>query len=203
MCDRWFGYFVESMRVLGLLDDTMVIFTSDQGHSLGERDYVGKRGYPSEPAVIEIPLIVRFPGGEHAGTTSDMFVQHHDIAAAILEAADVAPPTPIDGVSFLEEAVTGRPGSRDHATVGYSAGITVVTDQWWFNGKVDGTGPLLYDLRTGDPFAANVAAEHPDVVRALFGQAEADAHGVFPNWVVELARNEADAPGCSELAARE
>ena len=76
MCDRWFGHFVESMRVLGLLDDTMLIFTSDHGHSIGDRDYMGKRGYPAAPEVYDVPLMIRFPKGEHGGKTSDIFVTY-------------------------------------------------------------------------------------------------------------------------------
>ncbi|MCK5328015.1 MAG: sulfatase, partial [Candidatus Latescibacteria bacterium] len=51
LCDRWFGYFMESMRVLGLLDNTMILLTADHGHSIGDRNYLGKRGYPSMPEV--------------------------------------------------------------------------------------------------------------------------------------------------------
>ncbi|NIQ81257.1 MAG: sulfatase-like hydrolase/transferase, partial [Anaerolineae bacterium] len=53
LCDRWFGYFMESLRVLGRLEDTLLIFTSDHGHSIGDRDHLGKRGYPSTPDVVE------------------------------------------------------------------------------------------------------------------------------------------------------
>jgi arylsulfatase A-like enzyme len=184
------------------LDDTMIIFTSDHGHSIGDRHYLGKRGYPSAPEVYQIPLLVRFPKAEHAGTKSDMFVQHCDIAAAILEAASVKPPTKIDGMSFLENALAGETGPRDHVTIGWGSAPTVITDKWWFNGKMDGTGALLYDLESSDPFARNVADEHPDVVNALFAQAREDAGGSFPEWLVDLARNQADAPGCSDLVAR-
>jgi arylsulfatase A-like enzyme len=202
MCDRWFGYFMESMRVLGLLDNTMVIFTSDHGHSIGDRDYMGKRGYPAAPEVYNIPMMIRFPKAEYAGKTGDMFVQHHDITAAILEAAGVNPPEEIDGVSFLHDAVNEGSGQRGHVTVGWGSSPVVITDEWWFNFKVDGTGILLYDLRASDPFARNVAGEYPDVVNALFAQAKDDAGGSFPDWIIELARNQADAPGCSALAAR-
>ena len=206
MCDRWFGYFMESMRVLGLLDDTMVIFTSDHGHSIGDRNYLGKRGYPSAPEVYEVPLMIRFPKAEQArairGKKSDVFVQHHDITAVILEAAGVEPPVKIAGISFLEDAVKGRSGRRDHVTVGWGSAPTVITDRWWFNCKADGTGVLLHDLEASDPFARNVADEYPDVVNDLFVLAKEDAGGSFPAWIVELARNQADAPGCSDLAAR-
>lgn len=202
LCDRWFGYFMESLRVLGLLGNTMVIFTADHGHSIGDRNYLGKRGYPSAPEVFAVPLLIRFPKAEHAGKTSNMFVQHHDITAAILEAVHVKPRVEIDGIPFLEDALAGSPGPRDHVTVGWGSAVTVITDRWWFNCKVDGSGVLLYDLEASEPFDRNVAHEHRDVVNNLFGQAKEDAGGSFPEWLVNLARNQADAPGCSDLAAR-
>ncbi len=202
MCDRWFGHFMESMRVLGLLENTMVILTSDHGHSIGDGNYLGKRGYPSAPDVFEVPLMVRFPEAQHAGKKSGAFVQHHDITAAILEVAGVEPPVAIDGISFLEDAAEGEPGRREHVTVGWGSAVTVVTNRWWFNAKVDGTGVLLHDLKAGHPFARNVADEFPDVVNDLYARATEDAGGDYPDWIIELATSQADAPGCSDLVAR-
>lgn len=201
-CDRWFGYFIESLRVLGRLDDTLIIVTSDHGHSIGEGNYLGKRGYPSSPETFELPLLVRFPGGENGNRTSDMFVQHTDITAAILDAAGVPPSIPLDGKPFLQPALQGQSISRDHVTVGWSASPTVITDRWWFNGKFDGTGILLHDLAEEDPFARNVADDHRPVIDRLYQTALEDAGGAFPDWLIELAALEADAPGCSPLAAR-
>lgn len=202
LCDRWFGFFMEHLRVLGLLDNTMVIFTSDHGHSIGDFNYMGKRGYPSSREVYDVPLMIRFPGAEHAGRRSDAIVQHHDITAVILEAAGVAPPEPIDGRSFLHAALGGRP-FRTHATIGWGSAATVVTDRWWFNGKVDRTGALLYDLAAPQPFARSVVNENRQVALDLFAKAEQDAQGGIPEWLIGLARRQADAPGCSDLAARE
>ena len=202
-CDRWFGFFMEQLRVMGLLEKTMVILTSDHGHSIGEDDYMGKRGYPSRPEVFDIPLMIRFPKAKHAGKSSDMFVQHHDIAAEILKQAKIRPGTPIDGKPFLSRATSGKTGLRDHVTVGWSSSPTVITNRWWFNCKCDGRGMLLYDLQGRKPFAKNVADKHGKVARRLFEQAAADAAGGFPDWLIEMARKQADAPGCSDLAARE
>jgi arylsulfatase A-like enzyme len=202
MCDRWFGYFMESMRVLGLLENTLVIFTSDHGHSLGEGNYLGKRGYPSGPEVYELPLMVRFPGAEHAGTTSAIYVQHVDITASILEQAGIPVPDTIDGIPFVENALSGSQGPRDHVTVGWSASPTVINDHWWFNCKFDGSGVLLFDRNTPDPFAKNVADDHQEVVNQLYDIARQDAGGSFPEWLLNLAKMEADAPGCSPIAAR-
>jgi hypothetical protein len=130
-------------------------------------------------------------------------VQHVDLTATILDAAGVGPVGRIDGRSLLNAASSGETGWRDHVTIGWGSTPTVITDRWWFNCKVDGTGAFLYDKDAPDPFARNVADEHPEVINALFKQAKADAGGEFPAWLIQLAQNEADAPGCSSLAARD
>jgi len=202
MCDRWFGFLMETLEAQGLLDDTMVVLTSDHGHSVGDRGYMGKRAYPSVPEVFDVPLMIRFPGAEHAGTRSDQFVQHHDISALILDAAGVGVPGEMEGLSFLNSAVSGGSAQRDHATIGCSSVVTVVDDRWWLNCKVDGTGVLLHDLKADDPFAKNVAQENRETVNELFAMAKADAAGGFPEWILELARDQKDAPGCGDLVAQ-
>jgi hypothetical protein len=184
-----------------MLENTLLIVTSDHGHSIGDERYVGKRGYPSSPSVCDIPLLIRHPEGRGAGTRSDMLVQHHDLPAEILHAAGVEPPQPLDGQPFFEQALAGEPG-RDHATVGWGASVTVFTDRWHFNCKVDGTGAFLHDLMSPSPLEANVADKQPLVVQEFFRMAVNDAGGSFPPYLVELARSQKDAPGCSALVAR-
>jgi arylsulfatase A-like enzyme len=210
MCDRWFGYFMETMRVLGLLENTLVILTSDHGHSIGDYDYMGKRGYPSTPEVYDIPLLIRLPGaryhekGANEFPSCDHLIQHHDLTASILKFADAEPETSIDGYDFLGNFLAMRSGVRDHVTVGWGSAVTVVTDRWWLNAKVDGTGFLLHDLNLPDPFTENLANDYPELIDHLFQLATADAddQGGFPDWLIELAHSQADAPGCSDLVPR-
>ena len=61
---------------------------------------------------------------------------------------------------------------------------------------------LLYDLNSRKPFAKSVAEKNPKVARDLFKLALKDAKGGIPRWVKGLANRQADAPGCSDLAAR-
>jgi arylsulfatase A-like enzyme len=202
MCDRWFGHLMESLRVLGLLENTLVIVTSDHGHSIWERrGYIGKRGYPSDPEVVDIPTFVRHPNGVGAGTIVDAWIQHHDIAPTILEALGIAPPEPVDGRSFWGTLLDGAPSARDHVVIGWGTAMTVITARWWFNAKVDGTGALLFDRTHPDGFDRNVADEERAVCRELFGLGRAEARGGFPDFLLELAKSAADAPGCSPFAA--
>ncbi|HOL49890.1 MAG TPA: sulfatase [bacterium] len=201
MCDRWFGFFIESMKLMGLLDNTIVIVTSDHGHSIGDRSYMGKRGYPSMPEVYEIPLMIRFPEAKYKRKICDVFVQHHDIAAQILHTAKVKNLPVLDGIAFLEKALKNQP-IRDHVTVGWGPNPTVITAEWWLNFKMDMTGILLYRRKGKDTFKKNYAAQYPNVVKNLMDIAVKDAGGSFPQWLVEMAKKQMDAPGCSDLAAR-
>ena len=202
-CDRWFGYLMETVRVLGMLDDTVIIFTADHGHSIGDYEYMGKRGYPSAPEVYDIPLMVRHPDGKGAGERSDLLVQHTDIAGEILSVAGVEPPGKLDGMPFFDIAAEGGDQIRDHATVAWGSAVTVVDDRWWFNSKVNGKGVFLYDMNTENWYGNNVADENPGVAKRLLQLAVDDAEGSFPDFILELAENQMDAPGCSDLAARE
>ncbi|MBE7187091.1 sulfatase [Jatrophihabitans endophyticus] len=205
MTDRWFGHLLEQLRVGGWLDDTLVVVASDHGHSLGEHGYIGKRQYPSEPEVVDVPLLVRFPDGRGAGTVHDGWVQFHDVAATVLDAAGLDAPEPLDGRSFLDAAVAGGERIRDAAVVGWSNAVTVVTEQWWLNAKVDGTGAFLRP-RDGVQVAStdmtrNLAEDRPEVVQELFARAVSEAGGSFPQFLLDEAAGAADAPGCSPLAA--
>ena len=202
MCDRWFGHLIESLRVNGILDQTLMVVTADHGHSLWERrGYIGKRNYPSDPETYEVPLILRHPGKLGACTNCDAMVQAHDISATILEAAGLQSPEPIDGKSFYRTAFHGGAPIRDHVTVGWGAAMTVIDDQWWFNSKIDGKGAFLHDSPRPPVGAPNLAEQHPEVARELFALGKDDAGGSFPDFVIERAKGFADASGCSPFAA--
>ena len=203
MCDRWFGFLYETMRTLGLLENTLLIVTADHGHSIGDNDFLGKRGYPSHTSVYDVPLMIRHPQGIGAGTRSDLMVQHTDISAQVLEFAGVKAPEPIDGRSFWKAALDGGPALKDHVTVGWNATVTVFDGRWWLNCKIDSTGGFLYDTTTDPGLTKNVADEHPDEVKRLYRLAVEDAVGGYPDYLREMCAKQADAPGCSALVARE
>ena len=146
-------------------------------------------------------MLVRYPGGERGGTTDSGFVQHQDIAATALEAAGITPPNPIDGVSFLSRPDDPDRPERDHVTVGWGSAMTVITDRWWFNSKIDGRGAFLFDSPRPPSGAPNLASTLPDVSEELFRVGVGDARGGFPDYLLALAQNINDAPGCSPFAA--
>jgi len=81
--------------------------------------------------------------------------------------------------------------------------MTVIDRNWWLNCKVNGQGMLLHDLNAKRPFDANLAEVNSDVAKDMFNKGVADAGGRFPDYLLALAEGQADAPGCSDLAARQ
>ena len=119
-----------------------------------------------------------------------------------LEFADLPVPNEMDGQVFFDAAAGNGKQIRDHVTVAWGPNVTVIDDKWWLNCKVDGSGVLLRDLSSANPFEQNLADQHRDVVRKLYKAALADAKTDLPDFLLEMARNQDDAPGCSDLAAR-
>jgi arylsulfatase A-like enzyme len=83
----------------GRADDTVVVFTSDNGLSLGEHRVVGKQCPYDE--CLRVPLVVRYPRAVIAARTDARLVANVDLAPTLAELAGTTPPGPVDGASML------------------------------------------------------------------------------------------------------
>ena len=93
--DRTISRVLDVLRERGVLDDTLVVFTGDNGAALPH----GK-GSLYDPG-SNVPLIVRWPGMVKAAGESKVLVSGEDIAPTLLEAAGLPPHPRMSGVSFL------------------------------------------------------------------------------------------------------
>ena len=89
----------------GLAQNTLVIYTSDQGFSLGEHGFYNKQ-WMYEPALHQ-PLLVRLPGKIKAGEVHDSMVNHVDLAPTLLDFAGLPIPLDMQGYS-LKPILEGR-----------------------------------------------------------------------------------------------
>ncbi len=83
----------------GLAENTIVVYTSDQGFYLGEHGWFDKRFIYDES--FKTPLLVRWPNEINPGTTNDEMVQNLDFAQTFLEAAGVTAPSDMQGESLI------------------------------------------------------------------------------------------------------
>ena len=95
--DRNVGRVLDYMKKSGLLENTIIVYTSDQGFYMGEHGWFDKRFMYEES--FRTPMLVRFPGGVK-GVIPEM-VQNIDHAATFLQLAGVPVPEDIQGDSYL------------------------------------------------------------------------------------------------------
>lgn len=95
--DRNVGVVLDYLEQNGLMDNTLIVYTSDQGFYMGEHGWFDKRFMYEES--FRTPLLMRLPGGVK-GDVSDM-VQNIDYAPTFLELAGVDVPDDIHGCSLL------------------------------------------------------------------------------------------------------
>ena len=99
-----------------LVDDTIVIYTSDQGFFLGEHGWYDKR-FMYEPS-LRCPLIVRWPGMTAPGSRNTNLVQNLDLAPTFLEMAGLTPPQEMQGRSLVP-LLKGESPDRWRASIYY------------------------------------------------------------------------------------
>jgi N-acetylglucosamine-6-sulfatase len=138
---------VKALRSTGALNDTLIIFTSDNGYLLGEHRRAGKDAF-YEPA-LRVPLMIRAPGLPD-GVVVESPVVNTDLAATIYDFTRVDPLLVQDGVSLFE--VIASPTSFDDRELPLQtrSGIGIRAPEWTY--AKHGTGPAaefeLYDLES-------------------------------------------------------
>ena len=83
----------------GLTENTIVVYTSDQGFYLGEHGWFDKRFIYDES--FKTPLLIRWPNKIEPGTTNEEMVQNLDFAQTFLEAAGIIAPADMQGESLI------------------------------------------------------------------------------------------------------
>jgi len=101
---------LDYLRETGELDNTVVMYTGDQGFLLGEHDLMDKRWMYEES--MRMPFIVYWPGKIKPGSTNDWLINNTDFAPTMLELAGIKAPDYMQGRSFAG-ALEGKPKPDD------------------------------------------------------------------------------------------
>ena len=108
--DENVGRLLDYLEANKLMENTIIVYTSDQGFYLGEHGWFDKRFVYDES--FKTPLLISWPGHIRAGQRSDALVQNLDFAQTFLDAAGVPAPADMQGQSLIP-LVTGKPWKRD------------------------------------------------------------------------------------------
>jgi N-acetylglucosamine-6-sulfatase len=133
------GQIYEALREIGKLDQTLLVFTTDNGYLIGEHGAIDKRAAWDE--ALRVPLLVRYPPLAPASRVLGDMVLHIDLAPTILEICRAKPLEHIHGVSWARLLRGDRQGWRTsflyeynyEEQFPYTPNVRAVrTDEWKF-----------------------------------------------------------------------
>ncbi len=185
--DTQVGAILVRLKKLGLDENTLVIFTSDNGPE--KREFAGYdpdffkssgpyRGFKRDHADggIRMPFIARWPGKIKAGSVSEHVGYFGDFFATAAELCGAKTPAGLDSISLVPTLLGKQSEQRKHDFLywEYLGGSVSSSQSALMDGRWKGirtgaaTAPLeLYDLREDIGETKNVAAAHPDIVAKL------------------------------------
>lgn len=165
--DDGVGRILDELDELGLADNTIVVYTSDQGWYLGEHGWYDKRWMYEES--FRTPLLVRWPGVVEPGTVNEDLVQNLDFAPTFLDAAGLTVPVRMQGRS-LADILEGDTPRDWRASVYYHyyehPGVHNVARH---EGVRTATHKLISFYQTGEWELYDLVAD-PDELQNIYGQ---------------------------------
>ncbi|UCE41475.1 MAG: arylsulfatase [Candidatus Aminicenantes bacterium] len=177
--DRDIGRLLKMLEELGIVKDTIVMFSSDNGpHKEGGHDpeFFGSnrplRGIKRDlyEGGIRVPMIARWPGRIQAGTTTHHVSAFWDFLPTVCDLVEITSPDGIDGLSFLPAMLGDEKEQREHEVLYWEFHERKTTNQAirmgrWKAIRHSPTGPIeLYDLETDIGETANIADQNPEIV---------------------------------------
>ncbi|MDJ0792045.1 MAG: sulfatase [Acidimicrobiia bacterium] len=134
--DEGIGRMLDRLDELGLAEDTIVVYTSDQGFFLGDHGWFDKRLMYEES--LAMPLLIRYPQLTKGASTSDAIVLNVDFAPTFLELAGVPVPDHVQGRSFASLLSGDRPDDWQ----------TSMYYRYWMHRDSAHNTPAHYGVRT-------------------------------------------------------
>jgi len=188
-CIDWaMGMIEAELNRLGIKDETLVIFTSDngsrvQGEGGSNAPLRGTKGQTWEGGQ-RVPCIMRWPGKIAAGTTCVGIASSIDLFATLAELTGAPLPadTTLDSISLAETLLEGRATKRDVFAYYRGANLEAVRQGDWklHFGRIGSApgrigeklSPELYNLRDDVGEAHDVSDQHPEIVVTIERAAE-------------------------------
>jgi arylsulfatase A len=199
-CIDWaMGMIDAELHRLGIFDETLVIFTSDNGsRAQGEGgSNLPLRGTKTQTweGGQRVPCIMRWPGRIEAGTTCEGMASSIDLFATLTEIAGVPMPqeVKVDSISLVETVLEGKPTKRDVFAYYRNAKLEAVRKGDWklhfckscrssrLASEIE--SPELYNLRDDVGESNNVYDQYPDIVTEIEEEAEKFRQALGDGWM--------------------
>jgi len=149
--DHEIGHILDALDRSGQAENTLVVFTTDHGHFLGQHGLTDKGPYHYED-LLRIPWLVRYPSGVPGGRVSSALQSQVDLAPTFLNAAGIAVPGAMQGVDQMPVWRGDDALARDHVIVEDRMEVTAMHLRSWVSDRYkltvyrEGDDGELFDL---------------------------------------------------------
>jgi arylsulfatase A-like enzyme len=172
--DELLGRLREALEDLGVAENTLLVFTSDNGMAWGEHRYFRPGKLCPGEECVRIPLVIRYPHLTPLGHEEDSLVSHVDLAPLLAQLAGAKLPPDRDGRPELWRTLDGtlraprenvlfEVYTRPPVETGIWSWVGLRTDRWKYVEYATGESEL-YDL-TNDPWELRNLARRPRQMR--------------------------------------
>ena len=134
LIDAEVGRILDCLDRLGIAENTLVLYTTDHGHFLGQHGLIAKGAFHYED-LLRIPMLVRYPGHVPAGVVSPALQSQVDFPQTFLAAAGIESTGWMQGVNQLDVWCGQTDRARDHVLVENRHNPTTVHLRTLVNGK--------------------------------------------------------------------
>ena len=177
LVDKDVGRVMQKLKDLGIADNTLVIFSSDNGANdecIAQLDSTGGlRGYKRMlyEGGIRAPFIARWPGKIQPGSTSDLLTTFADFMPTVADVIGGAAPSETDGISILS-TLLGQKQTKLHDSLYFEIYEPYFQQSVrlgdWKGYRLGTKAPLeLYDLKADPTEKQNLASAQPDIVQKI------------------------------------
>lgn len=147
--DAQIGRIIDAVKKNGMWDNTIIVFTADNGLAVGQHGFVGKQSLYDHS--IRIPLVFSGPGVPN-GERRDQLVYLHDIVPTIYDMVDIEAPTQMEFESQYELLQDGKEDGREYIYGAYQQSKrTIRDDQYKLIFVPKANYVYLFDLKK-DPY---------------------------------------------------
>lgn len=171
--DKHVGVIIEKLQKLKILDDTMIMISSDHGENQGELAVYGDH-QTGDHITNRVPMIIYHPKGIGGKGRADKAIHYQfDVAATVLEMAGRKVPASWDGRSFLPAFKKEREQGRESIVVSNCAWSCQRSARWddyimirtYHSGFKNYPENMLFNLKDDPHELNNLADKHPELVK--------------------------------------
>jgi len=168
--DKWIGRLLDRIRNMGLMENSIILFLSDHGISIGDHGIMLKTTDHLYNEVLRIPLLIRLPNGEYSGKRIKELACIVDILPTVLDVIGKGNESEyMHGKSLLPLIRGDISAIRQYVTMGFfsSDDRCIRNEQWSYIRRSGNRENELYHLGNDPDEIRNLANEFPETIEEM------------------------------------